>query len=88
MAKLADPETWAVQTLTLLAASLLDAGEPAAAALLLDRAWPYHPDDVWVNHTLGTALEAVYPPRTDDAIRFYRAARALRPERRTTWPTR
>ncbi len=80
VAKLADPETWAVQTLTLLAASLLDAGEPAAAALLLDRTWPYHPDDVWVNHTLGTALEAVYPPRTDDAIRFYRAARALRPE--------
>jgi len=62
------------------AMSLLEANEPAAAAELLDRAWPYHPDDVWINHTLGNALEQVQPPRTDDAIRFYRAARALRPE--------
>jgi len=80
LAKDADPRGWPVQTVTLLASSLLEANEPAAAAELLDRAWPHHPDDVWINHTLGNALEQVQPPRTDDAIRFYTAARALRPE--------
>ena len=80
LAKEADPRQWPVQTLTLLATSLLDAGEPAAAAELLDRAQTHHPGDVWINHTLGRCLEQVQPPRMDDAIRFYTAARALRPE--------
>ena len=80
LAKEADTRQWPVQTLTLLATSLLDADEPATAAELLERAWTLHPDDVWINHTLGSCLERVQPPRTDDAIRFYTAARALRPE--------
>ncbi len=80
LAKEADPRLWPVQSLTLLATALLDADEPAAAAELLDRAQAHHPGDVWINHTLGRCLESVRPPRTDDAIRFYTAARALRPE--------
>jgi eukaryotic-like serine/threonine-protein kinase len=80
LAKDADPRFWPVQTITLLASSLLDADEPAAAAEFLDRVQAQYPDDVWINHVLGTCLERVQPPRTDDAIRFYTAARALRPE--------
>ena len=80
LAKEADLRLWPVQTLTLLATSLLDVDEPAAAAELLDRAQAHHPDDVWINYTLGRCLEELRPPRTDDAIRFYTAARALRPE--------
>jgi eukaryotic-like serine/threonine-protein kinase len=80
LAKEADIRFWPVQTITLLASSLLDAEEPAAAAELLERAQPHYPADVWINHILGTALEKLQPPRTDEAIRFYTAARALRPE--------
>ncbi len=80
LAKEADPRQWPVQTLTLLATSLLDADEPATAADLLERAQKRYPGDVWINHTLGRCLEVVQPPRLDDAIRFYTAARALRPE--------
>jgi eukaryotic-like serine/threonine-protein kinase len=80
LAKDADPRFWPVQTITLLASSLLNADEPAAAAEFLDRVQAQYPDDVWINHVLGTCLERVQPPRTDDAIRFYTAARALRPE--------
>jgi eukaryotic-like serine/threonine-protein kinase len=80
LAKEADLRRWPVQTLTLMATSLLDADEPATAAELLERAQKLHPDDVWINHTLGSCLERVQPPRTVDAIRFYTAARALRPE--------
>jgi eukaryotic-like serine/threonine-protein kinase len=80
LAKEADPRFWPVQTITLMASSLLDADEPAAAAEFLDRVQAQYPDDVWINHILGTCLEKVQPPRTDEAIRFYTAARALRPE--------
>jgi tetratricopeptide (TPR) repeat protein len=80
LAKEADPRQWPAQTLTLLATCLLDADEPATAAELLQRAQAHHPGDVWINHTLGQCLERVKPPRLDDAIRFYTAARALRPE--------
>jgi tetratricopeptide (TPR) repeat protein len=80
LVKDADPRFWPVQTITLLASSLLDADEPAAAAEFLDRVQAQYPDDVWINHVLGTSLERVQPPRTDEAIRFYTAARALRPE--------
>jgi tetratricopeptide (TPR) repeat protein len=37
-----------------------------------------HPGDVWVNYHLGLALER--SSRRDEAIRFYTAARAIRPE--------
>ena len=37
-----------------------------------------HPRDVWVNYALGTVLERL--SRRDEAIRFYTAARSIRPE--------
>ena len=51
------------------------------------RPWPCsagaaarHPGDVWVNYDLARLLEQLRPPRREEAIRYYTAARALRPE--------
>jgi serine/threonine-protein kinase len=80
LAQGADPETWPVQSLHLLSGVLDDAGDRDAAVALLLRAWGRHPGDVGINLDLGYFLERVRPPRTEEAIRFYSMARALRPE--------
>jgi serine/threonine-protein kinase len=78
LAEQADPEKWHVQSFNLLAGALVDSGDPDAAENLLRRAVAIYPGDVWVNHELGTVLEKL--SRRDEAIRFYTAARAIRPE--------
>jgi tetratricopeptide (TPR) repeat protein/serine/threonine protein kinase len=80
LARQADPRTWPPASLTLLGDALAEAGEHEAAAGLLRRAQAHYPSDVWLNYDLGRELEAVYPPRTEEAIGYYTAARALRPE--------
>jgi serine/threonine-protein kinase len=65
-------------SLHLLGAGLNDAGDAALAESVLRTAQRRHPRDVWVNHTLGAVLERL--SRHDEAIRFYTAARAIRPE--------
>jgi serine/threonine-protein kinase len=80
LVKEADPESWPPASLALLAGALAESGEHAAAADLLRRALAHHPGDVWLNYNLGRELEAAHPPRTDAAIGYYTAARALRPE--------
>src|SRR5262249_29947301 len=45
---------------------------------VLQRAQERHPRDVWVNFELAGVLEKL--SRRDEAIRFYTAARAIRPE--------
>ena len=76
----ADPDTWPAQSMILLAGALVEAGDQEAAAGLLRRAQLRHPGDIWINYHLGSILERVHPPRTEEAILFYTAARALRPE--------
>jgi tetratricopeptide (TPR) repeat protein len=61
----------------LLASGLRDAA--AAVALLLVAAGR-HPDDVWVNHTLATRLGQLRPAPRQEQVRYYTAARAVRPE--------
>jgi serine/threonine-protein kinase len=80
LARGADPQGWPVQSLDLLASVLAEAGDRDAAVALLRRAQAHHPGDVWINYDLGRFLEALHPPRVEEAIRFYSAARALRPE--------
>ena len=80
LAKEADPRGWPVQSLILLAGALANAGEANTAADLLGRAQAEHPGDVWVNYNLADRLEDLNPPRTEEAVRFYSVARALRPE--------
>jgi hypothetical protein len=60
--------------------ALAEAEEHEAAAGLFRRAQAHYPGDVWLNYDLGRELEAVHPPRTEEAIGYYTAARALRPE--------
>src|SRR6516165_2429607 len=62
-----------------LASALREAGDPEAAVALLESAVQRYPGDVWINYNLGEALAAL-PTRHEDAVRYYTAARALRPE--------
>jgi len=78
LAKMAKFEELGAISLHLLGAGLNDAGDSARAESVLRLAQQRHPGDVWVNYTLGTVL--VKLSRRDEAIRFYTAARAIRPE--------
>jgi serine/threonine-protein kinase len=62
-----------------LASALKEAGDPEAAVALLESAAQRYPGDVWINYNLGEALAGL-PARREDAVRYYTAARALRPE--------
>jgi tetratricopeptide (TPR) repeat protein len=46
----------------------------------LRRAQARYPSDFWINHSLAFALTQLRPPRQEEAVGFYRAAVALRPE--------
>jgi tetratricopeptide (TPR) repeat protein len=61
------------------ASALRAAGEPARAVSVLESAAQHHPDDVWINYNLAEVL-AELPSRREEAVRYYTAARALRPE--------
>ncbi len=62
-----------------LAAALREAGDPAATVTLLESAAQRHPDDVWINYNFAEVLAGL-PARREEAVRYYTAARALRPE--------
>jgi serine/threonine-protein kinase len=47
---------------------------------VLQRNQQAHPGDFWANNMLGSALAHASVPRWDEAIRYYTAALALRPE--------
>src|SRR5262249_13557097 len=65
-------------SLHLLGAALHADGASALAESVLRRAQLRHPRDVWVTYELGAELDRL--DRLDEAIRFYTAARAIRPE--------
>ena len=67
-----------VQSVGLLAETMMAAGDHAEAAVLLRSAQRKHPRDVWFNLDLATSLRRM--GRTEEAIRFYSIARALQPE--------
>jgi eukaryotic-like serine/threonine-protein kinase len=80
LAAKADATTWSPASLALLASTLAGAGDMEAAVRVLRRASGVHPTDAWVHHMLGLLLEKSTPPRREEAIQAYAAARALRPE--------
>jgi tetratricopeptide (TPR) repeat protein/tRNA A-37 threonylcarbamoyl transferase component Bud32 len=47
---------------------------------LLRRAQQRHPADFWINHDLARLLSGGQPPQLEEAIGYYRAAVALRPQ--------
>src|SRR5262249_18039092 len=65
-------------TLDLLGVALFEAKDTPAAEGLLREAQRLHPRDVWLNYDLARCLEEL--GRRDEAIRYYTAARAIRPE--------
>jgi tetratricopeptide (TPR) repeat protein/tRNA A-37 threonylcarbamoyl transferase component Bud32 len=67
-------------TLVLLSESLADMGGLQEATALLGRAQEQYPSDFWINHTLAQYLAYASNGRLDEAIPFYTAAVALRPE--------
>ncbi len=66
-------------TAVLLGRTLADIGHADSSAALLRLAASRHPEDIWVNYNLATALGA-RPGSREEAVRYYTAARALRPE--------
>jgi eukaryotic-like serine/threonine-protein kinase len=65
-------------SLDLLGRALSGIKESAQAEAVLRRAQRRHPGDVWINHDLAEVLEGL--DRKADAIRYYTAARSVRPE--------
>ena len=78
LAKTAKFEELGPISLHLLGTGLNDAGDTAKAESVLRTAQQRHPGDVWVNYALATVLEKL--SRRDEAIRYYTAARSIRPE--------
>jgi len=66
-------------TLMLLGMLLRSGGLPQQGLELMRRAQEKYPDDFWVNYELAWQLDQD-PDKTDDPVRFYRVAAALRPD--------
>src|SRR5262245_16743832 len=67
-------------TLLLLAEGLLQSGARASALTLLRRAQQQHPEDFWTCFQMANALALDGQGSSEEAIRFYTAALALRPQ--------
>ncbi len=78
LARAASFDTLGPISLDLLGRALKDAGDPQAAEAVLRRAAQRHPRDVWINYDLARSLDKL--AKREEAIRYYTAARALRPE--------
>jgi eukaryotic-like serine/threonine-protein kinase len=70
-------------TALLFAGLLNSAGDPKNAIAVLRAAVVRYPADPWTNYSLAELLSNAQPPQANESIRFYTAARALRPE--TGW---
>jgi serine/threonine protein kinase len=68
-------------TSLLLGSALCDLGAVDTGIRLLRRAQQRYPNDLWLNDALAVRYcWIVDPPRFDDALRFYTAALAVRPD--------
>jgi tetratricopeptide (TPR) repeat protein/serine/threonine protein kinase len=64
----------------LLGLALRTTGAVELAENALRQAQRRHPSDVWLNYQLAETLKAKKPTPWDEVVRFYTAARSLRPE--------
>jgi tetratricopeptide (TPR) repeat protein len=67
-------------TILLLGAVLSRAGEDRLAREVLRAAQERYPGDFWINHNLAFALAQGKPARAGEAVGYYRAALAVRPD--------
>jgi serine/threonine-protein kinase len=65
-------------SLDLLGSALRDTGDPEMAETILRQAQRRHPGDAGLNYDFAQCLEKL--ARREEAIRYYTAARAIRPE--------
>ncbi len=77
----ADPraESLPARTAVLLASFFEAAGGIDDAAAILRKAVLRHPQDLWVNYRLAANLQFSTPYPHEEAVRYYTAARAIRP---------
>jgi tetratricopeptide (TPR) repeat protein/tRNA A-37 threonylcarbamoyl transferase component Bud32 len=68
-----------------LAQALRELSATEEAVRLLRAAQPTYPDNFWVNHELAYSLNHVKPARPAEALEYYRAALALRPQSPGAW---
>jgi tetratricopeptide (TPR) repeat protein/serine/threonine protein kinase len=80
LAAAAGTDEWPPATLVLLAKMSRETRTGERVVELLRQAQERHPSDFWINHELARRLTDLRPPRTEEAIGYYRAAVALRPE--------
>jgi tetratricopeptide (TPR) repeat protein len=80
LARVAQVDQLPAASAQLLGMALREAGEVERAAALLKEAQLRHPRDAWLSYELARTFQAHKPPRWDEAIRYYEAARAVRPE--------
>jgi eukaryotic-like serine/threonine-protein kinase len=76
----ADPSQHSPRLLDRLAGALSREKGDEAAIGLLRRSLIHHANDFWLNHHLGSLLAGSDPPQLDEAIRFFTAGAALRPD--------
>ena len=65
-------------SLQLLGETLLHSGDPVAAATVLGVGQRLYPGDFWLSFTIAECMDRL--GRSEEAIRYYMAARSLRPE--------
>jgi serine/threonine protein kinase/Tfp pilus assembly protein PilF len=73
-------EEWPVQTLELLVRVDSQYRSHKGVVALLAQAQRRHPEDFWINLSLGQLLKLSRPRRLDDEIRFWSIAVALQPQ--------
>jgi len=78
LAKSARMQELPAVSLHLLGAALLNMGDPTAAEAVLREGQRLYVGDVWLNLTLAQCLKRL--ARREEAIRYFMAARSLRPE--------
>jgi serine/threonine protein kinase/Flp pilus assembly protein TadD len=69
-----------VQTVDRLSDALMGMGVIEEAAAFLKKGQRLHPQDYWINGNLGLCLLRLRPQQLDDAVCYFTAAVALRPE--------
>jgi serine/threonine-protein kinase len=76
----ADPAAASPRLLDHLAGALLREDAHDAATKLLRRALIHHANDFWLNHNFASLLTNADPPQIEEAIRYFTAAAAVRPD--------
>jgi tetratricopeptide (TPR) repeat protein len=67
-------------TIEALARALRSLRDRDGAVQLLRRAHRHHPNDFWINFLLGEYSSELVPPSYEQALGYYRAALAIRPD--------